>query len=289
MKAVFLKELKTYFRTPLGYVFIGMMLLIMGFYYVYYTIYYQYADYYHVLNACSSLILFVVPVLTMRIMSEEQKNKTDQILLTSPISAWDIVLGKFFAAEVVFLICMALSLLQPLTTKLVFNGEMSFAMTMGGYIAFLLLGTSFIAIGIFISSCTDNQLIAAVVTIAVFTILMLTEGVYSLVPTSRYVSLGVLLVILALVMALVYRAIHEAVVTALIGVLAAIGILVWFFINPAGFDGLIGTILKSLSIFQRYADMFSGVFTFDHIIFFLSLTIFFLFLTYQRVEKRRWS
>ena len=80
MKAIFLKELRTYFKNPLGYVFIGMMLVILGFYYTFYTMYYQFADYYHVLNAGSSLILFVVPVLTMRIMSEEAKNKTDVII-----------------------------------------------------------------------------------------------------------------------------------------------------------------------------------------------------------------
>ena len=289
MKAVFLKELKTYFKNPLGYVFIGMMLAIMGFYYVFYTIYYQYADYYHVLNACSSLILFVVPGLTMRIMSEERKNKTDQILLTSPIHTWGIVLGKFFAALLVFSIVLAVSLLQPLVTVTVFKGEMTAGMTAGGYIAFFLLGCAFISIGMFISSLTENQLIAAVVTIAVFTFLMLTEGVYSIVSTSRYVSLAVLLVVLAIVMFLVYHSIHEAVLTAIIGIVCAVATVVVFFIHPQGFDGLTGKILKSLSIFERYADMFSGSFSFSHVIFFLSRTAFFLFLTYQVIERRRWN
>ena len=128
MLAVFKKELKTYFRSPLGYVFIGMMMLIMGFYYVFYTIYYQYADYYHVLNASSSLILFVIPILTMRILSEEKKNRTDQILLTSPIKTSSIVLGKFLAALVIFAIVILISFIQPIITVVAFKGTMQTGM-----------------------------------------------------------------------------------------------------------------------------------------------------------------
>lgn len=289
MKAVFLKELRTYFKSPLGYVFIGMMLIVLGFYYTLYTMYYQFADFYHVLNAGSALIIFVVPVLTMRIMSEEAKNKTDQLLLTTPIKTSGIVLGKFFAAATLFTVVVLISVFQPLTTVFGFNGEMSAAMTFGGYIAFFLLGISFIAIGMFISSLTENQLVAAVVTIGVFAMLMLIDGIYTILPTSRYFSLVVLLVALALVLFLVYRAIHELVVTGIIGVASLAALLIVFFITPESFDGLVGEIMKSLSIFQRFADMFSGVFEFGHIIFFISVTIFFLFLTNQVVEKKRWN
>lgn len=289
MKAVLMKELRTYFQNPLGYVFVGMMLVVLGFYYAYYCMFYQVADYYHVLNAGSSLIIFVVPVLTMRIMSEEMKNKTDQLLLTAPIKTSGIVLGKFFAAVIIFAIVILLSMLQPLVTIFVFDGEMSSAMTLGGYLAFFLLGISFIAIGMFISSLTENQLISAVITIGVFTMLMLTEGINETFPTSRYFSLGVLIVLLALVLFLVYRSIKEIAVTGIIGVVSLAAMLVAFFVVPESFDGLIGNIMESLSIFERYADMFSGVFDFSHIVFFVSVTIFFLFLTNQVVEKKRWN
>ncbi len=289
MLAVFKKELRTYFRSPLGYVFIGMMMVIMGFYYSYYTLYYRYADYYHVLNACTSLVLFVIPILTMRILSEERKNRTDQILLTTPIKTTDVVLGKYFAAVVVFLIVIALSALQPIVTAVVFKGVMSFQMTFGGYIAFLMLGLAFIAIGMFISSLTENQLIAAVITIALFSVLMLSEGFYALVSTSRYVSLGVLLVVLAAVLFLVYTSIHDILVTVIVGVVGVLGLVVTFFIVPTAFDGLLGWILKSLSIFERYAQMFSGVFAATDVIFFITVAAFFLFLTYQVIERRRWN
>lgn len=289
MLAVFKKELKTYFRSPLGYVFVGMMMLIMGFYYSYYTLYYQYADYYHVLNACTSLVLFVIPILTMRILSEERKNRTDQILLTTPIKTSDVVLGKYLAAVVVFLIVIALSALQPIVTAIVFKGQMSFQMTVGGYLAFLMLGLAFIAIGMFISAMTENQLIAAVITIALFSALILTEGFYALVSTSRYVSLGVLLVVLAGVLFLVYVSIHDILVTVIVGIVGVLGLVVTFFIVPTAFDGLLGRILKSLSIFERYAAMFSGVFAATDVIFFVTVAAFFLFLTYQVIERRRWA
>ena len=289
MKAVYLKEMRSYFRNPLGYVFIGMMLMIMGFYYSFYTIYYQYADYYHVLNASSSLILFVIPILTMRILSEEKKNRTDQILLTSPIKTASIVLGKYLAAVTVFGIVILISFLQPLVTFVVFKGTMQNSMLFGGYIAFLLLGMAFIAMGMFISSLTENQLISAVVTIGAFSLLFLTEGIYSIFPTSRYIALAVLVGILLLVLFFIYRSIHDVMVTGVVGAICLLALVVTFFIVPTAFDGLINTILKSLSIFERYADMFSGVFEFNHIVFFLSVAAFFLFLTYQVIERKRWS
>lgn len=289
MLAVLKKELRTYFQNPLGYVFIAMMLMIMGFYYAFYTLYYQKADYYHVLNACTSLILYVIPVLTMRIMSEEKKAKTDQLLLTSPISTMDMVLGKYFAAVLIYVIVIAISFLQPLTTIIVFKGDMSMEMTFGGYIAFLTMGMGFIAIGMFISTLTENQLIAAVITIALFTVLMLCEGLYSLVSTSRYVSLAVLLVMLAALLVLIYRSIKDVMVTSIVGVVGVLAIVVTFFIVPTAFDGLVPTILKSLSIFTRYAEMFSGVFAITDIFFFLSVSVFFVWLTYQAIERKRWN
>ncbi len=289
MLAVLKKELRTYFQNPLGYVFIGMMLMIMGFYYAYYTLYYQAADYYHVLNACTSLILFVIPVLTMRIMSEEKKSRTDQLLLTAPISTMDMVLGKYFAAVLVYVICIVLSFLQPLVTVIVFKGQMSTEMLFGGYLAFFCMGTAFIAVGMFISTMTENQLIAAVITIALFTVLLLTEGMYAMISTSRYVSLASLLMILLIVLILVYRSIKDIMVTAIVGVVGVLATVVTFFVAPTAFDGLINNIVKSLSIFTRYAAMFSGKFALTDIIFFLSAAVFFVWLTYQTIEKRRWN
>lgn len=289
MKAILIKELRTYFKNPLGYVFIGMMLIVLGFYYTFYTMYYQYADYFHVLNAGSSLIIFVVPVLTMRIMSEEMKNKTDQLLLTAPVKTSGIVLGKFFAAAIIFSIVLLLSMLQPLVTVFGFDGQMSAAMTLGGYLGFFLLGLSFIAIGMFISSLTENQLIAAVVTIGVFTMLMLTEGIHQTFPTSRYFSLAVMIILAAIVVAIIYHAIRDWKATGIVGAAVLLLIAVTFLIWPASYEGLIGTIMESLSIFERYAEIFTGVFDFGHIVFFISLIVFFLFLTTQVVEKKRWS
>ena len=234
-------------------------------------------------------MLFVIPILTMRILSEERRNRTDQILLTTPIKTSDVVLGKYLAAVVVFLIVIALSALQPIVTAIVFKGQMSFQMTVGGYLAFLMLGLAFIAIGMFISAMTENQLIAAVITIALFSALMLTEGFYALVSTSRYVSLGVLLVVLAGVLFLVYVSIHDILVTVIVGIVGVLGLVVTFFIVPTAFDGLLGRILKSLSIFERYAAMFSGVFAATDVIFFVTVAAFFLFLTYQVIERRRWA
>lgn len=289
MRAVYLKELKSYFHNPLGYVFMGLALAVFGFYHVIYNYYYQYADYYWVLDACTSLILFIFPLITMRTFSEETRNKTDQILLTAPIRTGDIVMGKFLAVESIFVIMLILTLVQPLVLVVGFNAEMNTGMLWGGYLGFFLLGTSFIAIGMFISSKTDSQLVAGLVTMAIFMLLNLANGIYNALPTSRYFSLGVLIALLALVCYLIYRAIKDAVITSIVGVAGLAGLLIWFFISPSSFDSLIITLLQDLSIFDRYSDIFTGMFEISHILFFLSITFFFLFLTYESVERRRWA
>jgi ABC-2 type transport system permease protein len=199
------------------------------------------------------------------------------------------VLGKYFAAVLIYAVVILISVLMPLTTVFVFDGEMSLGMTFGGYIGFFLLGASFIAIGMFISSLTENQLVSAVITIAVFSLLMLMDGMYSIMPTSRYFSLAFLFIALVILLFIIYRAIKDAIVTGIIGLAAVIITMIVFFITPTSFDGLLGTIMESLSVFQRYAEMFSGVFAFGDIVFFISVSIFFLFLTYQMVEKKRWN
>ncbi|MBO6158348.1 MAG: ABC transporter permease subunit [Firmicutes bacterium] len=289
MKAVFLKELKSYFKGLTGYIFIGLMFLVISFYYIVYTMYYQYADYYYVLDACVGLIMFIFPVLTMRIFSEEMRNKTDQLLLTSPVKTSGIVLGKFLACECIFLIVILLTLIQPLVTIVQFKGTLNSAFTFGGYLAFFLLGTSFIAIGMFISSLTENQLVAAVITIVVFMLLNLTNGLYNIFPSSRYFSLGLLIAGLALLVFLIYRAISDVIISGIVGVVMLLALLATFFIIPTAFDGLVVKIMKEFSVFERFGDIFTGVFELNHVVFFLSVIVFFLFLTYQEVEKKRWS
>ncbi len=169
MKAIFKKELKGYFLSPIGYIFVGVFMVLAAIFFLSGPIMYQVADISSLFSNINIICLFLVSVLTMRLLAEEKNKKTDQLLLTAPVSIPEIVLGKYFAAMAVFGITMLLSLIFPII--LFVFGDPSFGEVLGSYIGFILLWGAFIAIGVFISSLTENQMISAVSTFGVLLII----------------------------------------------------------------------------------------------------------------------
>jgi len=181
MIAIYKRDLRAYFTSPLGYVFIAAFLAIInGAFYVTCVLAGQ-----NQLNTVYEIMLYalviVVPLLTMRTLSEDYKQRTDQLLLTSPVKASGIVLGKFFAAYTVFVIALALTLVQLLIVSAF--GTPNFASAFGNYIAILAAAAVYISIGVFISSLTENQLIAAIASLGIFVGLLLLDFAYSVIPS----------------------------------------------------------------------------------------------------------
>lgn len=175
MLAIYKREMQAYFKTPIGYIFVGMFLVVSGFMFITYNLIMGYPSISSVLYSLITFFVFLVPVLTMRLLSEEKNLKTDQALLTAPISIGKIVLGKFFAAATVYLLTLVLTLLYMIVIGR--HGEPQFAQTFCNYIGFALLGMVFISIGIFLSALTENQAVAAVSTFAVLLVLILFDSV----------------------------------------------------------------------------------------------------------------
>lgn len=165
MKAIFKKELKGYFLSPIGYIFVGVFMVLAAIFFISGPIAYGVADIRPLFSNINIICLFLVSVLTMRLLAEEKNKKTDQLLLTAPVSITEIVLGKYFAAMGVFGITILFSLIFPII--LFAFGKPSFGEILGSYIGFILLWGAFISIGIFISSLTENQMISAVSTFGV--------------------------------------------------------------------------------------------------------------------------
>lgn len=164
MSAVFKREFKAYFSSPLGYVILTAMTLFSG---VFFRFMFSYgvADVSYVFSNMFTIIMFAVPILTMRLMSEDRKQKTDQALLTAPVSLWGIVCGKFFAAFSIYAIGFAPTLIYQiiLSTKLSLN----WLLYLSNLLGVLLYGGALIAIGLFISSLTESQVVSAVLSIIV--------------------------------------------------------------------------------------------------------------------------
>ena len=183
MTAIYKRELKSYFNSMTGYVFIAFFTAFMGIYFMAYNLYSGYPYFSYALNSTMTILLIAVPVLTMKSFAEDKKTKTDQLLLTAPVSVTQIVLGKYFAMVTVFLIPVLISCLCPLIIKA--NGEAYLLTDYASILAFFLLGCIFIAIGMFISALTESQVIAAVGTFGILFVLCLWSDLISFLPSSE--------------------------------------------------------------------------------------------------------
>ena len=245
MWAVCKKELQNYFYSPIGYVFIAIFMIISAVIFFninltqnsYGTGYSGAGDYATSLQNMTIYLSFITPVLTMRIFAEERRNKTDQLFLTSPISITSVVLGKYAACLTVLLIAMLLNLIFPIMLAIYTTaGTLSVAMLFLQYVGFFLIGATFMAIGVFISSMTESQVVAAVVSFAVAFVIWLGNSVIS---------------------------------------------------NIGG--GLASAVASSINMLSRYQNFADGIVGLAPIIYYISVSGLFMFLTVRAIERRRWT
>lgn len=174
MRAVFKREVRAYFQSPQGYVFIAVMYFFTAYYFFTYNLYSNTTDMSNLFDQLFSVVLFLVPILTMRLMSEDKRARTDQLLLTAPISRLGIVMGKYLSALCVYLVAISASLLMAVVLS--FYGVPDWPVIIGNLVGLILLGASLIAICMFLSSLTESQVIAAVSGFAVSLFLVLVDA-----------------------------------------------------------------------------------------------------------------
>ncbi|MBQ7027137.1 MAG: ABC transporter permease subunit [Ruminococcus sp.] len=160
MGAIYRRELGAFFTSGVAYVFLAVFYLFSGYYFYNSVISSGYTDTSPMFRSMFIIVLFLIPILTMRLISEDKKNKTDQGLLTAPVGLWEIVLGKYFAALTIFIIAESIIFVYSFILGML--GDVVWASLLGNYFAMLLLGAAFIAVGVFVSSLTENQMTAAV-------------------------------------------------------------------------------------------------------------------------------
>lgn len=161
MGAIFRRELKAYFTSPIAYIFIAVFYVYTATYFVNYNLLYGLTDMSYVFTNAFMILMFLLPLLTMRLFTEERRQRTDQCLLTAPVNLFSIVAGKFLASVCVFLCAMAIYIVY-IVVLVYLAGGVAWATVLGNLFALLLLGASFIAIGTFISATTENQVVAAI-------------------------------------------------------------------------------------------------------------------------------
>ncbi len=287
MSAVYKKELKTYFTGMTGPVFICFILLMTGIFTVVYNLQGLYPNFEVTVNQVVFVYLLAIPVLTMRSIAEEKHSRTDQLLYSLPMSVTSIVMAKYLAMVTVLAIPVCVMAFYPLL--LATFGTVHLASAYGMLLAFFLLGASLIAIGMFISSLTESQVIAAVVSLAVTLLIYFMSGLSNMISTDASVSLIGFLA-LACVIGLIVNAMIKNTVLALAvtGVLALVTVGAYL-VDSTLFAGAIPDILSAISLFDRLTTFQNGMFDLTAIIFYLSVCGLFVYLTVQSMEKKRWN
>lgn len=287
MKAVFKHELRQYFDSMTAYVFGAFLLLFIGIGSMLYNLQSAVSNFEFVLNFASIVFVVIVPVLTMRTLSEERKQKTDQLLYALPISTTQVILGKYAALLLVFLIPLCFVALYPLLFAQF--GEVYLPTAYGSLFAFFLLGAALIAVGVFLSSLTDNQGLAAGLGIGAILLnyysVSLSEYVSS-TAIGSLVTFAVLIVCLGLIIRALTRNDMLSIAVGLVLLAALIGV---YALDGTALEGLLPDIMKTLSLFSRFSVFVNGVFDLTGVVYFLSVTVFFLFLAVQSMEKRRYN
>ena len=287
MLAVYKKELRGYLTSMVGYVFIAFVLLILGIYFTAYNLQYASPDFGATLSSVTFLFLVITPILTMRILAEEKKNRTDQLLLTAPVSVWKVILGKYLSMVTIYAIPVVISAFYPLIMGR--YGVISYPMAYVAVIGFFFLGCAQIAVGLFLSSVTESQVIAAVLTFGILFCSYMMDGIESFFSDTAISSMVAFLIIAVVVGIVVYQLTKNIIFSSCVGGVLVIGIAAVYFIKPTVFTGLIQKFLNLFAIANHFDNFVGGILDVTGIIYMVSVVCIFVFLTVQCIQKRRWS
>ena len=288
MTAIYKKELKSYLTSMIGYLFMAFTLALFGLYFTAINLQQGYPEIGYALQNSAFILLIAVPVLTMRVLSEEQKNKTDQLLLTAPVSLWKVVLGKYLAMVTVIGIPNVIFCAFPLIIK-----AQGIAYLKVDYISigvFFLLGCVYAAIGMFLSALTESQMIAFISTFGILLILYLWNGILSMLPSSAVSGLVGVLIILTLIVVYIYQMTGNIVIAGVIEAVGVIAGVVVYFVKSSLYENLLTKMLGRLALADVFTDITSNsIVDITGIALYLSLIVVFVFLTVQAIQKRRWN
>lgn len=287
MIAVLKHELRNYFHSFTAYVFGTFLLAIVGIGAMLYNLQAAVSNFEYVLSFGTIIFMVIVPILTMRVIAEERKQKTDQLFYSLPISTVKVILGKYLALLVIYLIPLAIISIYPLIFAQF--GDVYLPTSYGSLVAIFIMGAALVALGVFISSLTDNQGLAAGIGIAVILFNYYSVSLSEYVSSTAFGS-AIALSVLALLLGVIIRYLtrNEQLASGISLILLAV-ITATYFLNPTAFEGLLPNIMRQLSLFDRFNIFVSGVFDLTAIFYYVSVIVFFLFLSVQSLEKRRYN
>lgn len=287
MGAIFRHELRNYFHSLTAYVFGAFLLAVVGLGSVLYNLQAAVSNFEFVLSFASIIFAVIVPILTMRTLAEERRQRTDQLLYSLPITTTQVVLGKYFALLVVYLIPLAVVSLYPLLFSQF--GEVYLPTSYGSLFAFFMMGAALLAVGMFLSSLTDNQGFAAGIGIAAILLNYYSVSLAEYTSSTAMGSLIALYVIALLLGVVIHNLTRNENLAYGVTLVLIAALSVAYFVNSSAFEGLLPDIMTKLSLFRQFNSFVNGAFDLTAIVYYVSVMGFFLFLSVQSMEKRRYN
>ena len=288
MLAIYKRELKSYFHSMTGCVFIAFLVMFTGIYFMAYNLNAGYPYFSYTLSGSLIVFLVGIPLLTMRSFSEERKTKTDQLLLTAPVSLTKVVLGKYFAMVTVLAVPNVIFCLFPLLIKL--QGTAYLLVDYSSIAVFFLLGCVYLAIGMFMSSLTESQIIAFISTFGILLLLYLWDGILSFLPGSALSGMIGILLILTLIVVYIYHMTKNWMLAAGIEAVGIAAALIVYFVKSSLCENLLTKLLGRLALADVFMNISSSnIVDVSGLLLYVSILIIFVFLTIQTIQKRRWS
>ena len=288
MLAIYKRELKSYFHSMTGCVFIAFLVMFTGIYFMAYNLNAGYPYFSYTLSGSLIVFLVGIPLLTMRSFSEERKTKTDQLLLTAPVSLTKVVLGKYFAMVTVLAVPNVIFCLFPLLIKL--QGTAYLLVDYSSIAVFFLLGCVYLAIGMFMSSLTESQIIAFISTFGILLLLYLWDGILSFLPGSAFSGMIGILLILTLIVVCIYHMTKNWMLAAGIEAVGIAAALIVYFVKSSLYENLLTKLLGRLALADVFMNISSSnIVDVSGLLLYVSILIIFVFLTIQTIQKRRWS
>lgn len=287
MTAIFKREFRSYFTGMVGYAVAAVSLFFLGLYFTNRNLLYQSSNFAGVLYTTTLILLFLLPAVSMRSFAEERRARTDQLLLTSPVSIPAIVAGKFLAQLAVFCVPLTAAAVMPLI--LTAFGKVSLISAYAALLGYILLGGACLAVGTFISCLTENQIVAYLASFVVLLIAYLMNGIKTMFTSGNILAFVVFALVLLAASAAVGVVCKNILAGGAVLAVGAAALFALFILRPAWLLSAFDAVLTALALFAPYAEIIGGSFSLPVILYYLSVIGVFLFFTGQTLERRRWN
>lgn len=288
MFAIIKKELKQYFYSMVGFVFLAFFLAIIGLYTWAGNLSQGIGNFELTLGNLTFIYVILIPILTMRIVAEENRQKTDQLLYTSPVSLTRIIFGKYLAVMTLFTVGMLIVALYPLLINH-YGQDVRLSLAYSSMIGYYLLGAANIAVGLFISSLTESQVIAAVVSFIALLLSNMLTSIVSMLPSDSLSQAIIIAIVWLVVCVIAYNMMKNVIVSAVLAVAGEVAVWGIYIAKSSVYESLLTKVADVFALSSRYSDFELGILKYDAIVYYLSVAFLFVFLTVQMMKKKRYN